>query len=57
MNLKKIAIIATIHSVLLCTSVQAQERLYHNEFPLGDVKLSDSPFKHARDLKIHTLLE
>ena len=57
MNLKKITITAIIYSVLFCTSVQAQERLYHNEFPLGDVKLSDSPFKHARDLNIHTLLE
>ncbi|HEY8659784.1 MAG TPA: glycoside hydrolase family 127 protein [Hanamia sp.] len=57
MNLKKIIITAIIQSLLFCTNVHAQERLYHNEFPLGDVKLSDSPFKHARDLNIHTLLE
>lgn len=34
-----------------------QEKLYADEFPLGDVKLLDSPFKHARDLNIQTLLK
>jgi DUF1680 family protein len=38
-------------------SVHAQERLYPNEFPLGDVTLLDGPFKHARDLNIQTLLK
>jgi DUF1680 family protein len=37
--------------------VYAQERLYHNEFPLSDVTLLDGPFKKARDLNIKTLLE
>jgi len=36
---------------------QAQDKLYHNEFPLKDVKLLDGPFKHARDLNIQTLLK
>jgi len=35
----------------------AQDRLYPNEFPLGDVKLLDGPFKHARDLNIEVLLK
>ena len=37
--------------------VYAQERLYHNEFPLSDVTLLDGPFKKARDLNIKTLLK
>ncbi|MGN6604895.1 MAG: beta-L-arabinofuranosidase domain-containing protein [Ginsengibacter sp.] len=44
-------------SIFIFNAAYAQEKLYPNEFPLGDVKLLDSPFKHARDLNIHTLLE
>ncbi|HSN08564.1 MAG TPA: beta-L-arabinofuranosidase domain-containing protein, partial [Hanamia sp.] len=44
-------------SIFTFNAVHAQEKLYPNEFNLGDVKLLDSPFKHARDLNIHTLLE
>jgi DUF1680 family protein len=48
--------------ILLCLSsykllVNAQDALYPNEFPIGDVTLSDGPFKHARDLNIQTLLQ
>lgn len=35
----------------------AQDKLYPNEFPLGDVKIIDGPLKHARDLNIETLLK
>lgn len=35
----------------------AQERLYYQEFPLGDATLLDGPLKHARDLNIQTLLK
>ena len=42
---------------LVCFKAQAQEKLYPNEFPLKDVTLLDSPFKHARDLNIQTLLK
>lgn len=35
----------------------AQDKLYPNEFPLTDITLLDGPFKHARDLNIHILLE
>jgi len=35
----------------------AQNKLYPNEFPLGDVTLLEGPFKHARDLNIQTLLK
>ena len=35
----------------------AQNKLYPNEFALGDVILLDGPFKHARDLNIQVLLK
>ena len=35
----------------------AQEKLYADEFPLGDVTLLDGPLKKARDLNIETLLK
>ena len=35
----------------------AQEKLYADEFPLGDVTLLDGPLKKARDLNIKTLLQ
>ena len=42
---------------LFTITVQAQDKLYPNEFPLNDVKLLDGPFKHARDLNIEVLLK
>ena len=36
---------------------EAQDKLYHNEFPLGDVTLLDGPLKKARDLNVRTLLQ
>jgi DUF1680 family protein len=53
-------------SVFICLSycfvfsgltLNAQDKLYHNEFPLKDVTLLDGPFKHARDLNIEVLLK
>ena len=35
----------------------AQNKLYFNEFPLGDVTLLDGPLKKARDLNVKTLLQ
>ena len=35
----------------------AQDKLYADEFPLGDVKLLDGPLKHAQDLNVQTLLQ
>ncbi|HEU5165890.1 MAG TPA: beta-L-arabinofuranosidase domain-containing protein, partial [Chitinophagaceae bacterium] len=56
--LKRIAFINAIClSFLFCCTVNAQDRLYSNEFPLGDVVLLNGPFKHARDLNIQTLLK
>lgn len=44
-------------TLFFCCRVDAQDRLYPNEFPLSDVQLTASPFKHARDLNIQTLLQ
>jgi hypothetical protein len=45
-------------AMLLATgSIQAQDRLYADEFSLGDVTLLDGPLKKARDLNIKTLLQ
>ncbi len=44
-------------SLLVMGSVQAQDKLYPNEFPLEDVTLLNGPFKHARDLNIEVLLK
>ncbi|MBP1614411.1 MAG: hypothetical protein H6Q13_1859 [Bacteroidetes bacterium] len=43
--------------LMLPFSLNAQDKLYPNEFPLKDVTLLDGPFKHARDLNIETLLK
>lgn len=43
---------------LLCANLAgAQTALYENEFPLSDVKLLDSPFRHAMDLNVDVLLK
>ncbi len=46
-----------VYTSLFCCDVNAQDKLYPNEFALKDVTLLDSPFKHARDLNIQTLLK
>jgi DUF1680 family protein len=43
--------------VLLFSNIHAQDKLYPNTFPLGDVTLLNGPFKSARDLNIQTLLK
>ena len=48
------AMFVLIGVVALC-SVKAQDKLYSNEFPLGDVTLLDGPFKKAMDLNITVL--
>ena len=54
----KIKLLLTLLFVItIILSVGAQDKLYPNSFPLRDVTLLDGPFKHARDLNIHTLLE
>ena len=41
----------------LATVAGAQDKLYDDEFALGDVTLLDGPLKKARDLNIKTLLK
>ncbi|MBN1768220.1 MAG: glycoside hydrolase family 127 protein [Prolixibacteraceae bacterium] len=43
--------------LLFGMAMQAQNKLYKNEFSISDVKLLDGPFKHARDLNIEVLLK
>ena len=38
-------------------AANAQDRLYADQFPLGDVTLLDGPLKHAQDLNVETLLQ
>ncbi len=38
-------------------NLYSQDKLYPDEFPLGDVTLLEGPFKHARDLNIEVLLK
>ena len=41
----------------VCNTLLAQDKLYSNEFFLGDVKLLDGPFKKAQELNLKTLLK
>lgn len=43
--------------ILFTNRLEAQDKLYPNEFPLKDVTLLDGPFKHSRDLNIEVLLQ
>jgi len=43
--------------LFLAGQTNAQEALYSNEFPLGDVKITGGPLKRARDLNLEVLLE
>ena len=56
-KINHLLILTFICCFLYAAQVQAQEKLYPNEFPLKDVHLLDGPFKKARDLNIQTLLK
>ncbi|QRX63277.1 glycoside hydrolase family 127 protein [Dysgonomonadaceae bacterium zrk40] len=43
--------------LLSFASLQAQEKLYNNEFPISDVTLLEGPLKQARDLNLQLLLQ
>ena len=43
--------------LLLTTTAGAQDKLYADEFPLGDVTLLDGPLKKTRDLNVKVLLQ
>ncbi|MCQ2196866.1 MAG: glycoside hydrolase family 127 protein [Bacteroidaceae bacterium] len=55
MKTKKVIVSLMLAS--MATGAYAQDKLYPNEFPLGQVKIVDGVLKHARDLNIKTLLQ
>ncbi len=55
--MKRIRLYLSTMLLLTVGSIQAQDRLYADEFPIGDVTLLDGPLKKARDLNIKTLLQ
>ena len=55
--MKSLYFIAVLCVVLSFNRIHAQDKLYKNTFPSGDVKLLNGPFKHARDLNILVLLK
>lgn len=54
--MKKQLMIALL-SIAPALGVVAQNKLYKDEFPLGDITLLDGPLKHARDLNVQVLLK
>ena len=52
---KKLLLLTTLFA--FATMVGAQDKLYSDEFPIGDVTLLDGPLKKARDLNVKTLLQ
>jgi len=56
---KKISVLFFLSMILLRINIYtyAQDKLYSNEFPLGDITLQDISFRQARDLNIETLLK
>jgi DUF1680 family protein len=55
--MKKLLLLICAFNCFILVNLSAQEKLYPNEFPLGDVILLDGHFKHARDLNIEVLLK
>lgn len=55
--MKKFTLLFFISGIILFTNLFAQDKLYPNRFPLSDVTLLESPFKHARNLNIEVLLK
>ena len=55
--MKRIRLYLSMMLLLAAGSIQAQDRLYADEFPLGDVTLLDGPLKKARDLNVKVLLQ
>ena len=54
--MKKQLMIALL-SIAPALGVVAQDKLYKDECPQGDITLLDGPLKHARDLNVQVLLK
>ncbi len=57
MNKRFLVFCSTLCLLFAYINLNAQSKLYTNEFPLEDVTLLDGPFKQARDLNIEVLLK
>ncbi len=55
--MKKISLVVMCSILWSGFYLVAQDKLYHNLFPISDVKLLEGPFKHARDLNLEVLLQ
>lgn len=55
--MKKFTYFIILVSLAMSLETMAQDKLYQDEFPLGDIVLLDGPLKHARDLNIANLLK
>lgn len=55
--MKKQILLVSIGLIAMLTGISAQEKLYSNTFPLGQIRLLDGPFKHGCDLNIKVLLQ
>ncbi len=57
--MNKVKILLCVASLIFtaCSTKELKNKLYPDQFPLGDVQLLDGPFKHARDLNIEVLLK
>jgi uncharacterized protein len=53
---KNILMLLAVTASVMAGNVSAQDQLYPNEFPLGDVTLLDGPFKHAMEVNIKHLM-
>ncbi len=57
-NIMKLRLFFLSAALLLAAAgASAQDKLYPNEFPLGDVTLLDGPLKTARDLNLEVLMK
>lgn len=54
---RKPLLMIALLSIAPALGVVAQDKLYKDEFPLGDITLLDGPLKHARDLNVQVLLK
>ena len=53
---RKLILTCLLGCMASCTTM-AQDKLYNDEFPLGDITLLDGPLKHARDLNVENLMK
>ena len=50
-------LLIAVSLLFAASGASAQDKLYSNEFPFGDVQLLDGPLKSARDLNLEVLMK